>query len=58
VTNLDFHPLANLFPLLEGDEFDALVEDVRTKGLLVPIVVHDGKILSPPVRCAPRSRRP
>jgi hypothetical protein len=42
---LEFHPLANLFPLLEGAEFDELVEDVRIHGVREPITLHDGKIL-------------
>ena len=40
-----FHPLANLFPLIEGDELVDFVEDVRANGLLVPIVLYEGMIL-------------
>jgi N6-adenosine-specific RNA methylase IME4 len=42
---LPFHPLAELFPLLEGDDFASLVNDVKANGLLEPIVIHEDKIL-------------
>jgi hypothetical protein len=41
----EFHELANEYPLIEGDEFDNLVEDIRKHGIFEPIVLFEGKIL-------------
>lgn len=40
-----FHPLANVFPLIEGEEFFAFCEDIKVNGQQEPIVLFHGKIL-------------
>jgi N6-adenosine-specific RNA methylase IME4 len=41
-----YHDVANIFPLLHGEEFERLKQDIADNGLLEPIVLyHDGSII-------------
>ena len=41
----EFHPFANVFPLLDGDDLGTLTEDIRENGQREPVILYDGKIL-------------
>jgi ParB-like nuclease domain len=42
---LAFHSLADKFALMEGDEFDELVADIKKNGLRAPITIYEDQIL-------------
>lgn len=44
-TIVEFHEIANIFPLLESTELQSLADDIRTNGLKSPILLFDGAIL-------------
>ena len=41
----EFHPIANVFPLMMGDEFKRFRKDIKINKLREPIVIYEVKIL-------------
>lgn len=42
---MEFHEVANIFPLMQGREFEELKDDVKKFGLREPIWTYQGKII-------------
>jgi disulfide oxidoreductase YuzD len=51
---VNFHKFADLFPMMQADELDQLVADIKQNGLLEPIVTYEDKILDGRNRCLVR----
>jgi ParB-like chromosome segregation protein Spo0J len=45
VESMEFHEVANIFPLMDGEQFRDLCTDIASNGLIEPIWVWQGKII-------------
>ncbi len=43
--HFEFHPLANIFPLIDGQAYQELMADVLRHGVREPVWLYEGKIL-------------
>jgi len=42
---MEFHPVANLFPMMAQDEFQKLKDDIAKNGLLEPVTIFKGRLI-------------
>ncbi len=42
---MEYHEIANIFPMMQGSELQKLSDDIKTTGLQNKIVLYEGKIL-------------
>ena len=45
IGDLQFHPLSNIFPLIDGQAYADLCADVAKFGIREPVWLYDGQIL-------------
>jgi hypothetical protein len=44
-SEMEFHEIANIFPMMNAEEFEGLKSDIEKHGLLEPIWTYNGKIV-------------
>jgi len=45
MSDYEFHPLANIFPLIDGQAYQDLMADILKHGVREPVWIYDGQIL-------------
>jgi hypothetical protein len=45
ITDMECHPLADIFPMISEEDLTFLAEDIKANGLLTPIVTFENKVL-------------
>src|SRR5262245_22906528 len=45
VVELQPHPIADVFPLLRGEEYEKFLRDIKTNGVQIAITLYQGMIL-------------